>query len=164
MFDPKHTYIASDHHFGKSGKTTSEEKDLIDKWNSVVSPDDDVVYAGDFADCSTVSDLIKYINQLNGRSIHLVKGNHDDLPDCVYASLFKSVQDKLEIDGIVIQHSPDLEEKKPQIFGHVHEKSNLQFLDIDKGFCVCQMQHDGKPVLLQDIIDFFNAQSQAEDC
>ena len=55
--DPLHTFVTSDHHFGSSSMmgrlkvfTPEQELELVKKWNSVVKPDDTVVYNGDFCD------------------------------------------------------------------------------------------------------------------
>ena len=56
-FDPSHTFITSDHHFGSWKKfiafkvfSEDEEKTLINKWNSTVCQNDTVIYNGDFHD------------------------------------------------------------------------------------------------------------------
>jgi len=48
---------------------------LIENWNTVVSPQDDVYHLGDFA-FSKASRIEELIGCLNGR-IHFIRGNHD---------------------------------------------------------------------------------------
>ena len=82
------TFIISDHHWGHSNITKFEpyrlkrsnelgygdntEKMMIDRWNSVVKPNDVVLYLGDF--CFSFDE--KTVSQLNGRK-YLILGNHD---------------------------------------------------------------------------------------
>lgn len=59
-------------------------KELTERWNSVVKPNDIVYYLGDFC----FGDPRPYVEKLNG-IIHLIKGNHDKRDD--YHKYFASV-------------------------------------------------------------------------
>lgn len=48
---------------------------LVENWNTVVSPEDDVYIVGDVA-MGDVEDALKYVQMLNG-VLHLIPGNHD---------------------------------------------------------------------------------------
>ena len=48
---------------------------LIERWNSVVKPNDEVYHLGDLA-WGGVSGVIRYVPRLNGKII-LIEGNHD---------------------------------------------------------------------------------------
>ena len=48
---------------------------MIENWNSVVKPGDDVYELGDFA-FATEDQILNILNRLNG-NIHLIFGNHD---------------------------------------------------------------------------------------
>jgi calcineurin-like phosphoesterase family protein len=84
----KKIFVISDTHFGHPGiinlcfrpyKTIQEhDYDLINKWNSVVSPNDIVYHLGDFAYKTSVTYTNKIVNELNGQII-VIKGNHDSL-------------------------------------------------------------------------------------
>ena len=164
-YDLEHTFVTSDHHFG-SWKvnpcpwrgpvfTKEQEDELIDKWNSVVGPDDIVLYNGDFHDCG-LTDLIEYRKRLNGRIV-LVKGNHDNLPNEVYEAVFGNVHDRLVLEdlNLVLAHVPcfDPELKEFQIYGHKHEPSGMMHaLDEKRSFCSCVMRNDGYPVTLGKIL------------
>lgn len=151
--DTEHTFVTSDHHFGLG--TKEEEDELVRKWNSVVGPNDTVIYAGDFADCCFL-DMVEYRKRLNGEMI-LVKGNHDNLPDEAYLAIFKEVYDRLVLQdlGIFVCHCPDSEYAGPlkQIYGHLHEGGMFNEIPPEKGFCVCVMRHDGYPVRLDNILE-----------
>lgn len=161
-YDPSHTFITSDHHFGSfktrigPWKTFSQEEEetLVEKWNSVVKPEDTVLYAGDFSDYDVVSDLIECRKRLNG-NIVLIKGNHDQLPESVYEAVFQGVCNELKIDEqkLVIRHSPgECEDGYRQIFGHLHRGERPLVLAAKDYFCVCVMFHDGFPVSLEAAI------------
>ena len=48
---------------------------IVERWNSVVKPEDEVYHLGDFA-LNDIDAAISYINRLNG-TIRWIKGNHD---------------------------------------------------------------------------------------
>ncbi|MBQ3288375.1 MAG: metallophosphoesterase [Kiritimatiellae bacterium] len=164
-YDPSHTFVTSDHHFGLWKVNTTpwhppvfsqaEEEEAIAKWNSVVKPTDLVLYVGDFCD-SGEDDLRKYRKRLNG-SIVLVKGNHDKLPDEVYESVFQGVHTELVIEdlNLVLHHEPDIEGQTDirQIYGHIHEAGGLFCPQDPKTFfCSCVTRNGGFPVSLESAI------------
>ncbi len=75
-------FFTSDTHFGHANiikycnrpfeSVNQMDEVLINNWNSVVRPDDEVYHLGDFS----FADPKKYVYRLNGK-IHLIKGNHD---------------------------------------------------------------------------------------
>ena len=164
-YDPSHTFVTSDHHFGLWKVNTTpwhppvfsqaEEEEAIAKWNSVVKPTDLVLYVGDFCDGGE-DDLRKYRKRLNG-SIVLVKGNHDKLPDEVYESVFQGVHTELVIEdlNLVLHHEPDIEGQTGirQIYGHIHEAGGL-FCPPDPktSFCSCVTRNGGFPIPLADVL------------
>ena len=161
-FDPLHTFITSDHHFGSFKTrigpwrtfTPEEEESLVEKWNSVVKDGDTVLYAGDFCDFDVVSDLIECRKKLNGNII-LIKGNHDQLPESAYEAVFQGVCNELTIDELklVIRHSPGkCADGYRQIYGHLHRDGALPALATKDSFCVCVMFHDGFPVLIETVM------------
>lgn len=80
-------WFTSDTHFGhkniirhcKRPFDSVEEMNeaLIDNWNSVVKPNDEVYHLGDFAFHSKEAEVRQYFDRLNGR-ISILFGNHDD--------------------------------------------------------------------------------------
>lgn len=97
------TFFTSDTHFGdhrtlnihKRAFTSVAEMDdrMVEAWNTVVSPDDEVWHLGDFA--RRLADVDQLLAQLNG-SIHLIQGNND--PAGIADHPFASVQHYRELD------------------------------------------------------------------
>lgn len=79
-------FVTADHHFNHRGVlgmcqrpfASVEEMNefLVQAWNSVVGPRDEVWHLGDFALGGTADELAAIFKRLRGRKI-LVRGNHD---------------------------------------------------------------------------------------
>ena len=133
--------FASDHHFyhrniqkfcpdTRAGDTVEEMNQLlIEAHNTVVTPDDEVWFLGDFS-FGTAEQTKSIISQLNGQ-LNLVLGNHDKVirGDQSIQKMFKSVQEYKEISvgrkKIVLMHYPLLQWNSMHFgayhaFGHVH--------------------------------------------
>lgn len=95
------TYIISDHHFGhskvedfepcridarKKDNVNTFEEMLINRHNSIVKPEDNVLFLGDFAFNSPSN----WASKLNGRK-HLILGNHDRPAHQAYTQDFENV-------------------------------------------------------------------------
>src|SRR6185503_2891509 len=92
-------YFTSDHHFGHANiltfepearpfKTVEEMNEaLVDRWNSVVKPNDMVWHLGDFA---FGKHNIAIAARLQGRK-KLVLGNHDSYCNRVYLQYFEKL-------------------------------------------------------------------------
>lgn len=129
-------------------------KALVDNWNSVIGPDDDVFHLGDF--CWGGSANWNYLlDRLNGR-IHLVIGNHDvkNLRQG-YMSQFASsnFQIQIEVEGrkVYLNHYPLLtyggvyrkdEDKVWQLFGHVHSQNGQVGADESRLHYLLPTQYD----------------------
>ena len=133
-------YFIADLHFGHKNclafdnrpfKTIEQHDDyLIEKWNSVVEPDDDVYVLGDISWHSSTK-TIEIFQKLNGRK-HLIKGNHDGklLKNRKLQAQFVEITDykELYIDdkmSIVLCHYPIPCFKNHyydwvHFYGHVH--------------------------------------------
>lgn len=96
------TWITSDTHYSHRNiirycsrpfdSIEQHDDELIRRFNSKVGPDDIVYHIGDFClgDARAATNVYR---RLNGREIHLIKGNHDKLRN--YIGIFTSVQDVL---------------------------------------------------------------------
>jgi calcineurin-like phosphoesterase family protein len=130
-------FFTSDTHFGdhrtinihKRAFASVAEMDaaLIEGWNAVVGPQDEVWHLGDFA--RKASDVPALLERLAGIK-HLVRGNNDP-PGTSAAAGWASVQDyaELELDGrmLVLCHYPfrswnGQHRKSVNLHGHSHGK------------------------------------------
>lgn len=160
------TFVIADTHFGHLNIikycdrpfVTTEEMDrqLIEKWNSVVGKDDIVYHLGDFA-LGNMNKVAEYRKQLKGK-IFLIQGNHDGYSmKRYYEAGFDKVYDKPVIyqDFFILSHQPlFITESMPyaNIYGHVH--NNPQFVDYTSNtFCVSCERIEYKPILFDEIID-----------
>ena len=159
------TFIIADTHFGHSNIikycdrpfVTTEEMDrqLVEKWNSVVGKEDIVYHLGDFA-LGNMNKVAEYRKQLKGK-IFLIQGNHDGYSmKRYYEAGFDKVYDKPIIyqDFFILSHQPIfITESMPyaNIYGHVH--NNPQFIDYTSNtFCVSCERIEYKPILFDEII------------
>lgn len=174
-------YVTSDLHlnhqrdfiYAARGYETIEEmnKDLIRKYNSVVTDNDEVYILGDLClgGADSLIDNFKMLSQLNGK-IHIVLGNHctstrrkmyETLPQVVSISYAEMIQ--YHKYHFYLSHYPtltaNLDDGKPlrartiNLCGHSHTKD--PFADWEKG-CIyhCEVDaHDGFPVSLDTIIE-----------
>lgn len=78
IFFTSDTHFCHDKDFLYSPRGFTNVKDMneaiIENWNSVVKPDDEIWHLGDMA-LGDIDDACKYINQLNG-TIRWIRGNH----------------------------------------------------------------------------------------
>ncbi len=99
---------------------------LIENWNAVVGPDDDIWHLGDF--CRRGKGRAeRLLARLNGRK-HLIIGNNDDA-ETIGAAAWESTQHyaELTIDGrkVVLCHYPfrtwnQMHRKSVDLHGHSH--------------------------------------------
>lgn len=81
-------YFTSDTHFGHTniikycgrpfGSLLEMDREMIDNINKTVQPDDTLYHLGDFS-LGKPENVYSYLQQINCRNIHWVKGNHDRL-------------------------------------------------------------------------------------
>jgi calcineurin-like phosphoesterase family protein len=125
-------FFSSDHHFDddrfnlfyRPFKTVQEQEDyLVERWNSVVGPDDEVYHIGDFA---TTDRGLEVVSRLNG-TIHLIMGNYDDpRPLDRLNELFFSVKNSCMLTltngrKVILNHYPSRASRYEfNIVGHIH--------------------------------------------
>ena len=73
---------------------------LIEAWNAVVAPKDEVRHVGDFAWTDKIELVEELIRQLNGK-IHIVYGNHDTKKGVKRAKGFASAERADEIEVLL---------------------------------------------------------------
>lgn len=171
-------YITSDTHFSHKNiikycnrpfKNIDEMNyTLIQKWNEVVSEDDEVYHLGDFAFAQRTDENISYretlkkylkclTSTLNGK-IHLILGNHDLKVGIMSSCGFESVQKgplmmTYEGTNLIFSHVPlnDLPVDYVNLHGHIHNTFLPQY--IKSYYINVSTDVTGfKPVLLDNLI------------
>ena len=152
------------------GFTNVEEMNeaIVERWNSVVKPEDEVYHLGDFA-LNDIDAAIPYINRLNG-TIRWIIGNHDTdkkrvkiVDECPnvweigYADLIK--YDKKF--SIYMSHYPtftaNFDDKKFSqhviaIHGHIHSKNNWMIPTNPFLYHVGVDSHNCTPVHIDEVL------------
>lgn len=151
---------------------------IVDRWNEVVAPDDDVYVLGDLClgGPNSLQDNKELIQSLKG-NIHIVRGNHDtDARIDMYGECWNVVEIEnaiyLKYKGYTfyMSHYPTMTanlEKETlkacliNLYGHTHQKSNF-YNDIPYMYHVGVDSHGCAPVLLDDVIEEIKA--KAREC
>lgn len=166
-------YLIADTHFGHHNIIKYEDrpfdniyqmdKQLIEKWNSVITDDDKVFHLGDFSLCSTRKSFYIF-NRLKGKK-YLIKGNHDVYSDTKLTERmgFKKVFEEFWLgDNILLTHKPkEVHPKVLNIHGHTHKLFYLRskWRTSKHHFCVSAELIDYTPISLEDLIDEWKGQS-----
>lgn len=176
-------YLTSDLHFfhdrgfiyePRGFKSVREMNDtIIENYNKVVNPEDDVYILGDLllGGPDSLDKGLKLIGELNG-NLHLIRGNHDtDTRWFAYSTLQNVVEQQnaiyLKHEGyhFFMTHFPTITSNndydKPlkartlNLCGHTHTQN--QWLDKDKGYIYhCELDaHNNMPVSMDYIIEEF---------
>lgn len=139
----ENVHFTSDVHFGHKNiirycnrpfkDVDDMDEQLIQRWNSVVKPDDVVWQLGDFTFYRNYDKLCYILRRLNGRK-KAVLGNHcetiiDRREDLLAEGLFEVIVERARIkvgsQSIVLDHFPGRSWDRSshgawQLFGHVH--------------------------------------------
>ncbi len=148
--------------------TTDEmNESLIERWNNLVAPEDEVYHLGDVGLCKP-DHLKDIVNRLNGK-IHLIEGNHDHSAlDKKVRGRFESINQylklKLSIDEKILEimlfHYPiaswnKMHYKSYHLHGHCHNSYKLEdglLLDVGVDNPLCNYA----PISLEDVIAYMN--------
>lgn len=154
MSDVKRFFIA-DTHFGEYNiikfcgrpfaSTRQMDEALVDRWNKVVTPYDEVWLLGDVGDS-------EMLGQLNG-AIHIVQGNHDTTKDVVdwkqYDNVIAVYNHPVVLDDFFIcsHHPMFVSYQSPycNIFGHVHTNPTYKTAS-SRSYCVSVERNNYTPV------------------
>lgn len=167
-------FITSDTHFfhdkdfiwGTRGFNSVDEMNevIVEKWNSIVKPEDFIYHLGDVGLGSDVQKIIEIIKRLNGH-IYLAYGNHDTgarLYSYAEARLFDDIQMgyrfPLGKKMLWLSHFPMNVANEPPVLdysvhGHLHQsyaQENSPF-----HYNVVVDAHDCTPVPLEEISSAF---------
>lgn len=159
-------YFSSDHHFGHAAarsfyrrpfaSVAEMDQAMIDRWNAVIGPGDEVWHLGDFAVHQPERRVACLLETLHGKK-HLIVGNNDDasVTDCPG---WESVQSyaELTVDGkqLVLCHYPfrtwrDMGRGAINLHGHSHGRLKPLPRQSDAGVDVW----DFRPVRLDEIVE-----------
>lgn len=155
----KKTFFTADTHFGHSNIIKFESRPfqdvdemdgvLIERWNEVVRPQDEIFVLGDFS-LYEKDKTTEIVHRLNGTKI-LVMGNHDTQTSEYYLECgFDQVSQYpiVVADFWILSHYPMyVNQNMPyaNIFGHVH--SSKVYRDYTgQSFCVCVERWDYRPI------------------
>ena len=155
-------FFTSDTHFGAHrtlnlyprpfGSVAEMDAAMIERWNAVVSPDDDVWHLGDFA--RTAKLAAEILPRLNGRK-HLTVGNNDPAPSTDQGWATVAPYAELEVDGtpLVLCHYPfrswkGMHRGAVNLHGHSHGRMKPLPRQFDVGVDV----RDYGPVTLAELL------------
>lgn len=131
-------------------------KSIIEKWNSIVSEDDEVLVVGDmFYSGVTDNEVKSIISQLTGK-ITLIRGNHDtDAIVSVLKSLGVTVSEyPIIVDGFyMISHEPmytNMASPYANVFGHVHNNPIYKTIS-PRGYCVSAERIEYTPIWMESV-------------
>ena len=125
------------------------DRTLVDNWNAVVQPNDEVYHLGDIGFGVTV----EFIQALHGRK-YLIQGNHDrNIKKAVIRLAFRwSVKRHFfDREGVqlLLSHWPDDgRPDRPNIHGHQHGKGAPKKYHLDLS---CNL-HDYRPLSLAQVL------------
>ncbi|MHC2109124.1 metallophosphoesterase family protein [Methylobacterium sp. CM6246] len=130
-------FFTADHHFGHANiirfcrrpfaDIVEMDEAMIDRWNAVVGPSDEVWHLGDFAHRCGPNRRAEIFGRLRGRAIHLVLGTHDrgatlDLP---WASIQRYAEVSMQGRSLILFHYALREWRRSasgtlSLYGHSH--------------------------------------------
>lgn len=142
--------FTADTHFGHAGaralyrrpfRSVAEmDAAIIERWNEVVRPDDEVWHLGDFSVGQKPGRVVELLESLNGAK-HLITGNNDD-DSVVRSGTWQSVQPYREVvaDGqhLILCHYPfrtwrNMARGWIDLHGHSHGRLRPQAWQCDVG-------------------------------
>jgi len=180
-------WFISDCHFGHYNiiqycnrpytNTEDMDKDIIQKWNETVKPDDIVWFLGDFAFFRRNPTGYEYMEKL-AKSLHgkinFVIGNHDrriskDVKFW-YRFGFNKVYDLpvVFMDNYILSHKPLIESEAfnfgtyKNIHGHIHNNCP-EFNISSKSFNVSIEVLDYRPISFEEIVDKIKCYTKEEE-
>lgn len=157
----KNIWIISDTHFSHSNIIgycerpfqSTEEMDwyMVEKWNSVVKPNDHVYHLGDVYMGASKGYIENIFQQLNGKK-RLILGNHDNGKDQILQRYFEKIMLWRNFEKVVLTHIPLREESIPgkdriNVHGHIHQNKSPE----GPYRCACVEQINYTPINLEEI-------------
>lgn len=150
-------------------------KAIIERYNAVIQPDDEVYVLGDLM-LNNNEEGLNCIKQLKGH-IHIILGNHDTP---TRESLYRECENVVEVAlaarlkyrgyHFFMTHYPcftgnlekeSLKQCTCNLYGHTHQQTNF-YQDIPFMYHVGMDSHNCTPVLLDQVIEDMN--KKVEEC
>lgn len=126
---------------------------MVERWNSVVRPQDKVYHLGDVA---LGKDNLDILDRLNGHK-RLVRGNHDIYNTGLYLKYFDEVYGSRVLDHMIFTHIPihpeSLSRFTGNVHGHIHERPEFG----PRYFNASVERIDYTPISIEDIKKKFQA-------
>ena len=169
----KKIFFVSDTHFGTENIikccrrpfSSVEEMNvvMVDNWNSVVMPGDEVYHLGDLAFFRKDNDLPSFLKQLNGVK-HLIKGNHDKYSRKLFrdSGFFDIIHTPLAFHGFLLSHEPvefGSHRCQANIHGHIHDGRKEHFINGKNIYYNVSVEHHNyTPVAFDKILEYYGKQ------
>ena len=151
----------SDTHFGDHrvlnlyprpfGSVAEMDVAMIERWNAIVGPEDEIWHLGDFA--RTAALAAEILPRLNGTK-HLILGNNDPLPqpEC-WESIAHYAELRVDAVDLVLCHYPfrrwkGMDRESVNLHGHSHGRLN----PLPRQFNVGADVRDFRPVTLGELL------------
>jgi calcineurin-like phosphoesterase family protein len=137
------------------------DEDMVELWNSTVSPKDKVYHLGDVV---INRKALKLLHRLNGDQI-LIKGNHDIFRLEEYLPFFRDIRAYHMLDKYMLTHMPIHEESLGRyagnIHGHLHNNRVMRNGKIDPRYLCVSVEHtDYKPINFEEVKRRFKDQQE----
>lgn len=122
-------------------RITKMNEEIVEKWNSKVSNSDEVYLLGDIGFKARAEEIEEYVNCLNGKTLTLIKGNHDDR-GIVSSKVWDRVYDIYNLHHnhmmFVLCHYPLATWNRAQygtinLHGHCHNTYPISNIQMDVG-------------------------------
>ena len=136
-------------------------REIVDRWNSVVNEDDEVYVLGDFGAAGQEAFML---SQLKGKKF-LVKGNHDVRSNQYYREAgFEEVYDHPVIirDFWILSHEPlyvNTNMPYANLFGHVHNSPIIKTFS-KQHYCVSVERIDYTPISFDAIVSVIQSEER----
>lgn len=133
---------------------------MIERWNAIVSPDDNIIHLGDVA---WTRQALGVISRLNGRKT-LILGNHENQLMKYLGDYFSKIYAYHKLDGFALSHVPihvdSVDKFQGNIHGHLHSGRVTDHREaMDTSYlCVCVEHTDYTPIAWEDVKSRFAAQ------
>ena len=164
-------WFCSDHHFGHRNilTFTDDENELIRPFSSIQEHDETIIHVHNslvkqndrvyfLGDVAIPRSGLKCVDKMNGRKV-LIKGNHDIYKLKEYVDIFQDIRayKVMPKEGLIASHIPlhpdSLSRFKVNVHGHTHI-NNLP----DKRYInVCMEVCNYRPINLDQIMEYINA-------